>query len=431
MSNEQVQQFFTDLGNDAPFLHIGLEGFAGSGKTYTSALLARGIHQKIGSTKPIAIFDTERASRFLKPIFDKAGIPVIKRESRTMADLRETIKQCEAGAADILIIDSISHVWENFLEAYKKKTNRTRLEFQDWGTIKPTWKREFSDPFVQARLHIMLCGRAGYEYETEKDPDTGKKTIFKSGVKMKVEGETAYEPDVLVLMERFEEVMGQDKKVWREATVLKDRSGLIDGQTITNPTFEHFEPVLNYLLVIDGDGSTPAPAKQDSELFTTDEERAANRKKATILLEKVEGLLTSVAPGQTKDEKKWKVDVLERAFGTRSWTEIQTLSLVKLEGGLNRIVAEVQARQAGSTVDADEEFTPQYLQSPETPVLKDLELASHERLDGFVLRVATINNIHELRNWQKKHKAEFDSLMPEHATVLQQKIEEAELNLGG
>lgn len=430
MSNEQVQkkeQFFTDLGNDAPFLHAGFEGFAGSGKTHTSALLARGIHKKIGSTKPIAIFDTERASRFLKPLFAQYNINVLVRESRTMADLRETIRLCEGGASDILIIDSISHVWENFLSAYKEKVKRTRLEFQDWGTIKPAWKREFSDPFVQAKLHIMLCGRAGYEYETEKDPETGKKTIYKSGIKMKVEGETAYEPDVLVLMERFEEILGDDKKVWREATILKDRSNIIDGQTIKNPTFEHFEPVIDFLLMTDTSSTTSTPATPDTGLFVTDEERAANRRKATILLEEIEGLLTSVAPGQTKDEKKWKVDVLERAFDTRSWEKIKTLSLANLEGGLNRIKAEIEARQAGAVVDEDD-LDPGHAVNPR---LADLELASHERLDGFVLRLATIGNIHELRNWEKKHKAEFDSLMPEHATILQQKIEEAQLNLGG
>jgi hypothetical protein len=65
---------------------------------------------------------------------------------------------------------------------------------------------------------------------------------------MKVEGETAYEPDMLVLMERFEEVLGRDKKVWREATIVKDRSTVLDGKTIQNPKFSDFEPSVKGML---------------------------------------------------------------------------------------------------------------------------------------------------------------------------------------
>lgn len=136
----------------------------------------------IGSKKPIVIFDTERASKFLKKLFADHNIDVLVRESRSMADLALTMgKLREEGIADILIIDLISHVWEDFVESYKRKVNRHSLQFQDWGIVKPTWKKQFSDPFVTDAYHIIMTGRAGYEYDYERNEDTGKRELHKTG----------------------------------------------------------------------------------------------------------------------------------------------------------------------------------------------------------------------------------------------------------
>src|SRR6185312_7093006 len=115
---------------------------------------------------------------------------------------------------------------------------KTRLEFQDWGIIKPAWKAEFSEPFVNGPFNIIMTGRAGYEYDNEINADTGKREIYKAGVKMKVEGETAYEPDMLVYMEQIEEILQDKKEVYNQATILKDRADLIQGKTFKNPTYE-------------------------------------------------------------------------------------------------------------------------------------------------------------------------------------------------
>src|SRR5512147_1216235 len=240
---KKSDNFFAPLENTKPYFKAAFQGFAGSGKTYTAALIAVGLHRMIGSKKPIVIFDTERASKFLKTLFADNNIDVLVRESRSMADLGLTMAKLREGSiADLLIIDSISHVWEDFVESYKRRVNRQTLQFQDWGIIKPTWKKEFSDPFVTDPYHIIMTGRAGYEYDYERNKDTGKKELHKTGIKMKVEGETAYEPDMLVLMERYEEVLGKEKRVWREATIIKDRSTILDGKTFQDPTFDDFAP---------------------------------------------------------------------------------------------------------------------------------------------------------------------------------------------
>jgi hypothetical protein len=317
-----MDDFFTDLENSKPFLKVAAEGFAGSGKTYTLALLAVGLHQRIGSTKPIAVFDTEKAAKFLRPLFQRHGIKVLHKESRSMADLAETMRRCREGAADVLFIDSISHVWENFVEAYKAKANRNRLEFSDWAIVKPTWKAQFSDPFVRDPYHTMMTGRAAYEYENEVV--NGKREIYKSGVKMKVEGETAYEPDVLLLMERFEEVLQEEKKVWRETTVLKDRSTLIDGRTFKNATYEDFAPAIDAIL-LDAVASRPMNERSAGDLFSTEEDKRRAVERKQIALAQVEALLVEAFPGQTADEKRHKVAALRHAYGdSMTWRELET-----------------------------------------------------------------------------------------------------------
>ena len=207
--------FFMEVGNTKPYFKAAFEGFAGTGKTYTSALVALGLHKRIKSEKPIVMFDTEKSAKFLKKLFEDNGVKLLVKESKTLADLIETMNRCRDGFSDILFIDSLSHVWENTVEAYCKKYNRVNLQFQDWGILKPLWKREFSYRLVNDPYHLIHTGRAGYEYENEINEQTGRREIYKSGIKMKVEGETAYESDILVLMERFEEIIGKDKKIYR------------------------------------------------------------------------------------------------------------------------------------------------------------------------------------------------------------------------
>lgn len=319
-----VDNFFTPIGNTKPYFKAAFEGFAGAGKTYTAALVAVGLHKRIKSKKPVIIFDTEKAAKFLKPLFAENGIEVLIRESKSLGDLKITMqKMRNDGIGDILIIDSISHVWEGFLKAYAEKVHRTSLQFQDWGIIKPTWKTEYSDPFVNDPYHIIMCGRAGYEYDFEKNEDTGKRELIKTGVKMKVEGETAYEPDMLVLMNRFEEVIGRNKKVWREATVIKDRSTILDGKTFQNPTYTDFAPSIEAMMENPIPKNTVIMPESDTGLlFRTEEEKADWRRERDKWLEELDGLLIRIAPGAVGRDKQLKLDLLDRVFGTTSMTAI-------------------------------------------------------------------------------------------------------------
>lgn len=347
-----TKEFFDTLDNTHPFVKVALEGFAGSGKTFTMAAFALGVHRRIGSTKPIAYIDTEKAGRHLRRVFKAAGVQILYKESRTLADLTMAMKMGRDGAFDILMIDSISHVWENFLGSYMKEKNRSRLQFEDWGVLKPKWKKEFSEPFVQDRYHAFMCGRAGYEYSDEKD-EHGKRQIYKSGVKMKVEGETAYEPDTLLMMERFEEIMEREKRVWRECTVLKDRSQLLDGMVFQNPTYENFAPSVDATLedVVDR-----LPGKETENTFQREENRSQELLIRKQLSEEIQGELVRRWPGQTAQEKKEKSDAIWRIFNTRSWTKVEYMDSNILRHGLmalrGEMTTEPDAREQQEAEDA-------------------------------------------------------------------------------
>jgi hypothetical protein len=318
-----MKLMFKDLENNRPFLKMALEGFAGDGKTFTATQIAIGVHKLINSTKPIALFDTEKAFKALKPSFDAAGIKaVVNDEQRSLAALSEAIKWCEEGNADILIIDSITHVWEEFMKAYLNRPDkhgkiihRSRLEFQDWGIIKPKWKEEFSNPFVLAKCHIIFTGRAGYEYTDEKNED-GKREIFKSGIKMKAETETAFEPDILVLMQKKSDLISEDKKVWREAMIVKDRTNQIDGKTFRNPSFEEFYPAIKVLL--DGTLRELHGVQIPDTFYEFENKFSEIGKEREILIAEIEGCFELMGLGTSKEDKQVKAWTLSQIYNVNS-----------------------------------------------------------------------------------------------------------------
>lgn len=328
--SQKYDNFFSALENTSPYFKIAAQGQAGTGKTFTLANIAIGLHKRIESKKPIVIFDTEKSAKFLRPIFKQANIEVLVKESRTLTDLAKTMDFCNEGNADILFIDSITHVYEDFLSDYQKKKNRDYIQFQDWAIIKPTWKREYSARLVNGNYHILFTGREGFTYEYEKNED-GKKELIKTGVKMKAEGETAYEPDMLLYMNRFEEVLGDDKKAWREATVIKDRSNILDGKTFKNPSYKEFAPVIEFLLS-NISAKKETVSHTNDELIKNEEDNHQERQDRKIQLERNEALLDRVSAGTSTEAKTLRIALKEIAYhGEMSDLGIAAMNLEQLQ----------------------------------------------------------------------------------------------------
>jgi hypothetical protein len=338
-------------------LKAGIMGLAGSGKTYTASTIAIGLvdymDKKGGKAKRIAAFvDTENGAAWVAPRFEEAKINLQVARTRSLVDLADAIDWASK-EADVLIIDSITHFWQLFCDEYAKKKNRQRgLEFSDWNYIKREWRERFTDRFLNSPLHIIMCGRQGFEYEMNAN-EAGKKELQKVGVKMKAEGETGYEPSLLILMEQDQTLDNrQVTSVDRVATVLKDRSTKLDGKVLRNPAFKDFLPHIA-ALDIGGGGVRVDTGRDNSQLIPEEGEAGWKHRETqrTICLEEIQEELVRQWPGQDKEAKAAKGAMVERLFGTRSWTAVETKSLAVLQAARNKLWLETRGHEYGKTPD--------------------------------------------------------------------------------
>lgn len=347
---------FKPAEHSQAYLKAGLMGLQGSGKTYTATELAIGLVEhmrKLGlsdGNKPVAFFDTETGSDWMLPRFKEAGIQLMISRSRALVDLRRGIEEA-TGTCSVLLIDSITHFWTRFVEEYVERSNRRFLEFSDWNFLKKEW-RGFTDLFVNAQLHCIMCGRQGYEYDYFERED-GKNELQKTGVKMKAESETGYEPSILIMMESRQRVSadeapqqqgrGRKKKaaaklqvsgIDRIATILKDRSQKLDGKRFTNPTFADFLPHVEQLAF--GHTHAAIEERDNSALFAGRGEQtkyAKDRQEKDIVLEEIGEVIKKHHGGQDKASKDERGVLLEKFFGTRAWSRVETLALQDLQKG--------------------------------------------------------------------------------------------------
>lgn len=339
---------FQKATNTQAKLKAGIMGFAGDGKTYTATTLAIGLVELMRArdlpdgNKPVMFIDTETGSDWVKPRFDESGIELMTAKTRAFVDLLTALKEAESSGA-VIIIDSITHFWRELTETYAEKRNRKRgLEFQDWAYLKSEWGK-FTDLFVNSNCHAILCGRAGYEYDFFES-DSGKKELQKTGVKMKAETETGYEPSILILMEKHRDM--ESGQVWREAHVIKDRSTRLDGKSFRNPSFSDFRPHVDFLNL--GGVQLGVDTSRDSGSLIANEGSKRDWKwrqeQREIALDEITEVLQKHHGGTSQDAKKSRADIVEKLSGTRSWERVKTFDLEALFDLRNKIWIELEGK---------------------------------------------------------------------------------------
>lgn len=325
---------FRTAENETAYLKMGILGFQGAGKTYTAIEIAIGLIQKYKLDKGIAFLDTETGSDWAIPRCTKEGIPLIVAKTRAFTDLLTGIREAESNAS-VLIVDSVSHFWTEMIQAYKREKGiGVRMAFHHWSILKPEWHR-FSEAYINSRLHFIVCGRAGWDWGHEEDEE-GNKELRKLGTKMKVEGEFGFEPSILLEMERVKgDAIGAS--IVHRCTVIKDRrmdgEGL-DGKSFENPKFADFLPHIECLNIggvhigVDGSRVSDAMFRTEGESYTS------QCKRATVLVEEIDGELESHYPGVGKVEKIAKAGLKKHLLGTYSDTEIADMKPDDLKNAL-------------------------------------------------------------------------------------------------
>lgn len=362
------------------YLKMNIYGEAGSGKTFTGSQIVIGLAKHIEKSKmplPTVMFlDTEAGASWVKPIFDKAGVELLVATTRSFEDLKTAVKEAETAGA-ILLADSITHLWQelmdSFLKAKRKRFNNknARLEIQDWNTIKAEWGK-FTSQYLNSSCHIVLCGRAGQVYEFQENEETHKKEMISSGTRMAAEKGLGYEANLLVEMTSHQ-VLGPKKAkvIVRRATILKDRSTVLDGKQFENPKFEQFLPHINKLNL--GGAHNGFDATRTSSALFPKEERDDTRFDRDIILEKVSNLLSAHGHGGTsKEATASRLELLQRFFKTTSKTEMEKkVPLEDLRLGYNALHIELEGAPCSDFPTEPGEF------ADELPAFAEASSAHH------------------------------------------------------
>lgn len=369
----ELKDFANELVAANNFIKASFGGFAGTGKTRTATEFIIGCYDlmKIDKSKPLLFIDNEKGSRFLIPLFKKKlpDITVLIKETNQLDDVLNAFIYLEEGKLSFLFIDSLTKVWYKYIDQYKLGISKQKkfMTMRDWANVLPEWQKVFADRFVQIEGNCVFTGRGGHKYEMQEIEDEKgqkKKEFVQTGVKMKLAGETSFEPDLNVWMDQVQELdeSGKIKNVYRDAFVMKDRANLIDGKIFRNPTFEDFKPVIEYLLNVPV-GKVAKESSEKSHAPTEDTSYTKERENIEIELENIKNCFILQQMGTSAKEKKWKVQIMEKFFNTGSWEQLKKMTYQHLRSG--RIALELFFRSwIGSDEDKDE-YLEEYKIEPE------------------------------------------------------------------
>ena len=140
-------------------LKLGIYGPPGSGKTFTSLLIAEGLAALTG--KRTAYVDTEHGTDFYcqtvktrrvhPEAFDFDAI-----YTRSITEAAAAIKALSPDEYSVIVIDSITHFWEAVIAAYSGKlTSVGTIPMHAWGKIKKPYK-DLMNFLLSSPMHFII-----------------------------------------------------------------------------------------------------------------------------------------------------------------------------------------------------------------------------------------------------------------------------------
>ncbi len=191
-------------------IKMALQGSAGSGKTYSSLLLAQGLTN--GDFSKVAIIDTENGSADLYAHLGNYNVLSLT-PPFTPENYIKAIDVCEQAGMEVIVIDSLSQAWDELLDFHSKLAGNS---FTNWAKVTPRQKA-FTDRILQCNAHVIATMRTKQDYVlNQKD---GKFIPEKVGLKAVQRDGLDYE---------FTLVFDVDIKHFVVAS--KDRTGLFMGK---------------------------------------------------------------------------------------------------------------------------------------------------------------------------------------------------------
>lgn len=203
---------FKKATKKSTYLRTALFGPSGAGKTFSALRIAKGI----GGTT--AIIDTERRSA--SKYSDRFEFDVCELDDRTITGYIKAIAAARAGKYNILIIDSLTHGWQELLTEIDLLAN-TKYKGNTWsawsqGTPK---QRALVDAILMYPGHVLCTMRSKTEWKTVEV--NGRSKPQRIGLAPEQGKGIEYEFDQLI-------EIGPD----HSAEVIKDRSGRFQDKVV-------------------------------------------------------------------------------------------------------------------------------------------------------------------------------------------------------
>ncbi len=187
-------------------IKLALQGSAGSGKTYSSLLIAKGLVG--GDFTKTAIIDTENGSGDLYAHLGSYNVVSMK-PPYSPERYAEAIELCEKAGIEVIIIDSISHCWDYLLDIHSKMPGNS---FTNWGKVTPR-QNAFVNKMLRSDAHIISTMRVKQDYVLNNK--NGKMVPEKVGLKAIQRNDLDYEFTIVF-----------DIDAAHQARAFKDRTGL-------------------------------------------------------------------------------------------------------------------------------------------------------------------------------------------------------------
>lgn len=187
-------------------IKLALQGSAGSGKTYSSLLLAKGLTN--GDFSKVAIIDTENRSADLYAHLGDYNVLSMD-APYTPEKYIEAIDICLESKMCVIVIDSLSHCWDYLLDVH---SNMPGNSFTNWGKITPR-QNAFVNKILQSNVHIISTMRVKQDYVLNQK--NGKFVPEKVGLKAIQRNDLDYEFTIVF-----------DVDIAHQVLASKDRTGL-------------------------------------------------------------------------------------------------------------------------------------------------------------------------------------------------------------
>lgn len=186
-------------------IKMALQGPAGSGKTYSSILIASGLISK--DLSKVAVIDSENGSSNLYAEMGDYNVLVL--DNYSPENYIKAIEVCEREGMEVIIIDSITHAWEFLLEYHSSLSGNS---FTNWSKITPRQKA-FMQKILNCKCHVICTMRTKQDYVINQKE--GKFIPEKVGLKAVQRDGVEYEFTIIL-----------DLNIKHFANSSKDRTGL-------------------------------------------------------------------------------------------------------------------------------------------------------------------------------------------------------------